>query len=93
MVCVRCFGRGCRLTACLCMGAGILCFFSGIVLVLLGWAKVGIIVEIMGMVAMFGTFFPYVVTFLRQVPYVGHLLNIPVVSNFVERLAGRRTPV
>lgn len=72
---------------------GILLFFSGIVLVLTGWAKIGILLEVVGMVEMFGTFVPHVVTFLRQFPYVGHVLNLPIVATVIDRLSGRRTPV
>jgi hypothetical protein len=72
---------------------GIVLFFSGIILVLMGWAKVGIVVEVIGMVEMFGTFVPHVVTFLRQFPYIGHFLSLPVVSMVIDRLSGRRSNV
>ena len=40
---------------------GILCFFCGIGLVLFGWPVVGMIVEVYGIVKLFGTFFPIMV--------------------------------
>ena len=72
---------------------GILLFFSGIALVLFGWPKIGIVIEIVGMVEMFGTFVPHVVTFLRQFPYIGHFLSLPVVAAVIDRLSGRHSNV
>jgi len=70
---------------------GSLCFFGGIVLVLLKWPFVGIVVETFGFLNLFGDFFPVVITFLRQLPFVGTFLSLPYIQGFVDRLAGSRT--
>eukprot|EP00939_MAST-03C_sp_MAST-3C-sp1_P004648 g4648.t1 len=40
---------------------GILCFFSGIFVVLWGWPVVGMLVECYGIVKLFGSFFPIMI--------------------------------
>jgi hypothetical protein len=75
---------------------GVICFFLGVLLVLVRWPLIGMIVEVFGMFEMFGTFLPIVVNFLRGVPYVGQVLSLPVVSTVIDKLAGareRRPPV
>lgn len=75
---------------------GIACFFVGVSLVLCRWGLLGMLVELAGMVEMFGTFLPMVVTFLRGVPYLGNVLSLPIVDTVVDKLSGaqrRRSPV
>jgi hypothetical protein len=74
---------------------GILCFFGGIALVLVRWPVIGMVVEVVGMVQMFGPFLRTIVDFLRGVPIVGPLLSAPIVGRIVDKLAGgsRRAPV
>jgi len=75
---------------------GVIFFFFGIFLVLSRWAFTGIIIEIIGMIQMFATFLPLVVSFLRDIPYIGPLLSIPVVRQVIDKLSGasdRRPPV
>ncbi|KAH9171190.1 Got1-domain-containing protein, partial [Lactarius sanguifluus] len=38
-------------------------------------------------------FFPVILTFLRQVPFIGQFLNLSYVRPFVDRFAGSRTSV
>ncbi|KAF6760066.1 hypothetical protein DFP72DRAFT_988329 [Ephemerocybe angulata] len=54
---------------------GSLCFFGGILLIFFKWPD----------------FFPVVVTFLRQLPFIGTALSLPYISGVVDRLAGSRT--
>mmetsp|Transcript_39154 Transcript_39154/g.75038 ORF Transcript_39154/g.75038 Transcript_39154/m.75038 type:complete len:139 (-) Transcript_39154:250-666(-) len=63
------------------------CFFGGLLLVLYGWALLGMIVETYGFVLLFSDFFPTVVMFLRRLPVIGPLLNLPGVKSVVNKIA------
>ncbi|KAG5880119.1 hypothetical protein JTB14_027056 [Gonioctena quinquepunctata] len=67
---------------------GSLAFFGGIALVLLRWPLVGMIVETYGFILLFSGFFPVAINFLRRVPVLGTILNLPFISSIVNRLAG-----
>mmetsp|Transcript_3295 Transcript_3295/g.8549 ORF Transcript_3295/g.8549 Transcript_3295/m.8549 type:complete len:138 (-) Transcript_3295:253-666(-) len=69
-------------------------FFSGIVLVLVGWPIVGILVEAFGFVNLFGDFFPVAVTFARQLPVIGNVLDHPRVKPYVDKfVSANKLPV
>ena len=76
---------------------GIACFAAGVALVLYRWSVVGILVELIGFVELFGKFLPVVVATLRSLPVVGPILSAPGVSRVVDFLSGataqRRPPV
>jgi hypothetical protein len=72
---------------------GTTCFLGGILLVFLKWPTIGVLVEMFGFLNLFGDFFPVILTFLRQLPFIGHFLNLPYVRHFVDRIAGSRTSV
>ncbi|KAG7298282.1 golgi transport 1B [Plutella xylostella] len=63
-------------------------FFGGIVVVLLGWPVVGMVAELYGFILLFRGFLPSAINFLRMVPVLGSLLNLPVISSIVNRIAG-----
>ncbi|KAF5305839.1 hypothetical protein FQR65_LT07578 [Abscondita terminalis] len=63
-------------------------FFGGIVIVLVGWPLVGMLLETYGFVLLFSGFFPVAINFLRRVPVLGTLLNMPGISMLVDKLAG-----
>ncbi|KAI6046064.1 vesicle transport protein [Pisolithus marmoratus] len=69
---------------------GTICFLGGILLVFLKYPFIGMIVETFGFLNLFGDFFPVVLTFLRQLPFIGTLLSLPYVRTVVDRLAGSR---
>lgn len=71
---------------------GAACFLVGAALVTLSWPVVGMLVEIFGILNLFGNFFPIAVAFLRQVPVIGAFLSLPVVSRLVDRLSGELLP-
>jgi len=64
------------------------CFLGGVLVVLFGWPLIGMVIEIYGFVLLFRGFFPVVINFLRRVPVIGNVLNLPGISQIVGRLAG-----
>ncbi|KAF8335884.1 Got1-domain-containing protein [Cantharellus anzutake] len=69
---------------------GSICFLGGIILVFLKWPFIGMIVEAFGFLNLFGDFFPVVLTFLRQLPIIGTILNLPYIRPALDRLVGTR---
>ncbi|XP_077295856.1 vesicle transport protein GOT1B [Arctopsyche grandis] len=67
---------------------GSVAFFGGITVVLFGWPIVGMILETYGFILLFSGFFPVAVNFMRRLPLVGNLLNLPLISGLVDRIAG-----
>jgi len=67
---------------------GSLAFFSGITIVLIGWPLIGMIVESYGIFSLFGGFIPAAVNFLRRVPVLGTVLNMPGVSTVMDKIGG-----
>jgi len=72
---------------------GTACFIGGILLVFFKWPFVGFVVEIFGFLNLFGDFFPVILTFLRQLPFVGNLLSLPYIRDVADRMAGSRASV
>jgi len=72
---------------------GTVCFLGGILLVFIKWPTIGVLVEMFGFLNLFGDFFPVIITFLRQLPFIGQFLNLPFIRPVVDRLAGSRTSV
>ncbi|KAG7160190.1 Vesicle transport protein GOT1A-like [Homarus americanus] len=63
-------------------------FFGGILIVLFGWPLIGMCIEVYGFVVLFSGFFPVAVNFLRRMPVIGQILNLPFISGFVDRFSG-----
>merc|ERR1712150_319749 len=63
-------------------------FFGGILVVLLGWPLIGMCVELYGFVVLFSGFFPVAINFLRRIPVIGTLLNMPPIGTYLDSLAG-----
>ena len=59
---------------------GTICFLGGVALIFLKWPIVGIAVEVFGFINLFGDFFPVVLGFLRQLPFVGPVLRGPYIG-------------
>ncbi|EIW82759.1 Got1-domain-containing protein [Coniophora puteana RWD-64-598 SS2] len=70
---------------------GTICFIGGILLVFLKYPFIGMIVETFGFLNLFGDFFPVVITFMRQLPFIGTFLSLPYIRTVVDRLSGSRT--
>eukprot|EP00665_Eupelagonemidae_sp_cell47_P011844 gene11843-5076_t len=52
-------------------------FLGGMLLVLWGWPVFGILIEAFGFLNLFGDFFPIALGFMRNMPIIGHVLNLP----------------
>lgn len=72
---------------------GSLAFFGGILLVFLKWPVIGMGLELFGFINLFGDFFPVVLGFLRKLPVIGTVLNLPGISQFLDRMLGTQLPV
>ncbi|XP_061182359.1 vesicle transport protein GOT1B-like [Saccostrea echinata] len=63
-------------------------FVGGILIVLLGWPVIGMCVEMYGFFLLFSGFFPVAVNFLRRVPIIGSILDLPYIRTAADRVAG-----
>eukprot|EP00249_Psilotum_nudum_P008970 c21626_g1_i1 orf=426-848(-) len=72
---------------------GSISFGVGFLLVLVGWAFVGIIIEAYGFVVLFSGFLPTVMVFLSRVPVIGWIFQRPFFFSFFDRFRERRVPV
>jgi len=64
-------------------------FFVGIATVFLGWPLIGMILELYGSVLLFGGFIPVAINFLRRLPGLNIILNLPGISSVIDKLEGR----
>tara|TARA_B110001452_G_scaffold229603_1_gene205548 strand:+ start:541 stop:1086 length:546 start_codon:yes stop_codon:yes gene_type:complete len=71
---------------------GTSCFLGGIGLVLLGWPVIGMGVEGFGFLNLFGDFFPIALGFMRNMPIIGTLLNLPAIRAVRSATAHIRAP-
>ncbi|ODO05296.1 hypothetical protein L198_01988 [Cryptococcus wingfieldii CBS 7118] len=69
---------------------GTLCFFGGIILVFAKRPVFGIVIEFVGFVGLFGSFFPVILQALRQAPVIGPVLSLPYIRGAADKLAGVR---
>lgn len=61
-------------------------FIGGILIVLIGWPVIGIVVEMYGFFLLFSGFFPVAINFLRRIPVLGTILNLPGIRSVADRL-------
>eukprot|EP00164_Ancoracysta_twista_P006155 GFYU01008517.1.p2 GENE.GFYU01008517.1~~GFYU01008517.1.p2 ORF type:complete len:140 (+),score=37.78 GFYU01008517.1:166-585(+) len=61
-------------------------FFVGMLMVLWGWPVIGMFIEIFGFFNLFGDFFPVVLKFLKNVPVIGQVFELPGVKMVVDRM-------
>ncbi|KAL7480689.1 hypothetical protein ACHAW6_006359 [Cyclotella cf. meneghiniana] len=88
---VRFFSRKDRLR-------GILAFFGGFALVMMRYGLTGMVLQVYGLVYLFGQFFPIAAASLRDVPVVGAVFRMESVERFFRGFGGggsgeRRAPV
>ncbi|XP_016426212.1 vesicle transport protein GOT1B-like isoform X2 [Sinocyclocheilus rhinocerous] len=66
-------------------------FLGGVFVVLIGWPIVGVVLEVYGFFLLFRGFFPVAVGFIRRVPILGSLLNLPGISGLVDKVSESNT--
>ncbi|XP_022527462.2 golgi transport 1Ba isoform X1 [Astyanax mexicanus] len=68
-------------------------FLGGVFVVLIGWPIVGLVLEFYGFLLLFRGFFPVVIGFIRRIPVLGYLLNLPFISGYVDTMGESDTMV
>ena len=58
---------------------GTAAFFGGIMIVLFGWPMIGMLVEFYGFFVLFSGFLPVIISFVRRIPVIGNVLNLPFI--------------
>ena len=71
---------------------GTICFFAGVILVMLRWGLVGICIEGFGFLNLFGNFLPTVLVAARQIPGLKVVLDLPGISHLADFLVGKTRP-
>jgi hypothetical protein len=75
---------------------GIIAFFGGISLVMMRWPIVGMILQVYGIIYLFGQFFPIAAQSMKDTPVIGSILSMPAVERFFASFGGSnggRAPV
>jgi len=72
---------------------GTVSFIIGFLLVLVGWALFGMILEGYGFIVLFSGFWPTVVVFLQRIPVIGWIFQQPFLVSLFSRSRQRRVPV
>lgn len=68
-------------------------FLGGVLIVLIGWPIVGVLLELYGFILLFRGFFPVVIGFIRRIPVLGALLNLPFIRSYVDGMSESNTMV
>jgi len=71
---------------------GTVCLVLGILLVLMKWGIVGVALEGFGFLNLFGNFLPVALNLARQVPFLSVILDLPVISQAADFVAGKTRP-
>ncbi len=83
---INLFTRKDRLRGTACMG-------TGLAMILLNkFVIIGMGLEIFGFLNLFANFLPTVLTFAREMPIIGSILNAPMISQAADFLAGKTRP-
>jgi ABC-type Co2+ transport system permease subunit len=75
---------------------GIVAFFGGVFLVMVRWPIIGMILQLYGLVYLFGQFFPIAAQSMKDTPVIGEVFRLPAVERFFDSFGGkskRRAPV
>lgn len=68
-----------------------ICFFVGILLVMVGWCFFGLIIQMFGALNLFGNFFPLAVRLLESLPLIGPIMCTQPIQKLVAYVEGRDT--
>ena len=71
---------------------GTVCLVLGILLVLMKWGILGVALEGFGFLNLFGNFLPVALNLARQVPFLSVILDLPVISQAADFVAGKTRP-
>jgi vesicle transport protein GOT1 len=70
------------------------CFWAGVILVVVGWAWIGMALELYGATGLFYDFLPVVLSFGRRMPVISTLLDLPGIRQLCDRIVqSGRLPV
>jgi Got1/Sft2-like family len=71
---------------------GIIAFFGGILFVILfRWPIIGMILQVYGIIYLFGQFFPIVAQSMQDTPLIGPILRLPVMERFFASFSSTQT--
>jgi len=62
-------------------------YLGGCVLVVYGWTIIGLALEVYGFWLLFCEFFPTALQFFRRMPFMGRILDLPIIKTIINRLA------
>jgi len=68
-------------------------FFVGILMVFFKWPVTGMLIEFFGFINLFGDFFPTVIRFLRSLPIIGRIFELPLIKTWVDSYLGGKLPI
>jgi ABC-type Co2+ transport system permease subunit len=66
---------------------GSVCFLGGSSLIIFSWTLIGLAIQAYGFWRLFSAFFPTVLQYARQVPFVSKVLDMPIVKNVINKVA------
>lgn len=61
---------------------GIATFVGGIFLVMCRWGMIGMILQVYGIINLFGQFFPIAAESMKALPVIGNIFSLPSVDKF-----------
>ena len=62
-------------------------FLGGSAFVVFGWTVVGLLLELYGFWLLFSGFFPTIVQYMRRIPYLSTILNLPIFKGIISFLS------
>lgn len=62
-------------------------YIAGCGLVVYGWTIIGLLLELYGFWLLFCEFLPTFLQFIRRVPYLGRILDLPILKTLFNRVA------
>ena len=72
---------------------GSLFLIAGLFLILIRWTFIGMIVECFGILKLFSTFLPTAIIFVRNLPVISIVANLPLISSVLDYFSGESSIV